>query len=92
MPEPCTVSSEMSWKNHDGLMTDSQLNQPLSSIDHDDAEAGSLVIALGDDAMPSRKVSFVAVNNKILKCFLCLIVSFNVLRVRKCLQKPSVYF
>lgn len=55
--EPCAVSSsEMSWRNHEGLMTDSQLNQPLSSIDLDDAEeAGSLVIALGDDATPSRK-------------------------------------
>lgn len=49
-------------------MTDSQLNQPLSSIDLDDAEAGSLVIALGDDATPSRKVSFLAAdNNQIFK-------------------------
>lgn len=66
-------------------MTDSQLNHPLSSIDHDDAEAGSLVIALGDDATSSRKVSFVVANYQIFKCFLCLIVSCNVLHVRKCL-------
>jgi hypothetical protein len=56
--QPCTVPGEISWKNHEGLMmTDGPLNQPLlSSIDHDDTEeAGSLVIALGDDATPSRK-------------------------------------
>lgn len=54
--EVCAISSD-SWKNNENHAAENQLIPPFPSLDLNDTDGGSLVIATREESTPLRKVS-----------------------------------